>query len=189
MSIRVTTFNSKKIDDQATLGLLGTSNSLSYRVTEIERHLHSGGRWFGAATSPAASTNYGDRIGAGILAYQITAADNTWGSWLGILGSSDTPVSSGFKFFDPHQLAVTTADDTHTYFIQFSRGATGDAGVTAGKYTEFVYTPATNRIDAGPIIIQTGRSPVSSIVWARCMVPGQNGKKISFYMGLHEYEG
>jgi hypothetical protein len=31
----------EKIDNKATLGSLGTSNSLAYRVHEIERHLHS----------------------------------------------------------------------------------------------------------------------------------------------------
>lgn len=156
-------------------------------VYEIEHHLHSGARWFGAAATPAASTNYGDRIAAGISAYQLTAGDNDWGTWLGILGTEDTPVATGSKFFDPHLIAITTANDTNTYFIQFARGSSGAAALAAGRYTELVYTPNTNQIDAGPVPVQTGRAPASSIIWARCMVPGQNAKTIDFYIGLHEY--
>ena len=37
----------QKIDNQATLGLLGTNNSLAYRVHEIEKHFHSPERWLG----------------------------------------------------------------------------------------------------------------------------------------------
>lgn len=37
-----------KIDSAATDGLEGTSNSLAYRVHEIEKHLHNRGRFWGA---------------------------------------------------------------------------------------------------------------------------------------------
>ena len=161
--------------------------SVEKEAYEIETHLHSGARWFGAAAVPAASTHYGDRRAAGIAAYQLTSGNNTWGTWLGLFGTSDTPVTTGKTFFDPHQIAVTTANDTNTYFIQFGRGATGAAALTAGTYTEFVYTPNTNQLDAGPIVTQTGRAPAGSIIWARCMVSGQNAKTIDFYVGIHEY--
>lgn len=34
-------------DAITTLGLLGTSNSLAYRVHELERHFHGYERWYG----------------------------------------------------------------------------------------------------------------------------------------------
>ena len=36
-----------KIDAVATSGLAGVSNSLAYRVHEIEKHFHNYERWFG----------------------------------------------------------------------------------------------------------------------------------------------
>jgi len=176
-------------DNVVTAGLRGTKDSLSYRIHELERHFHVAGRWFGAAAILAADTNYGDRIAAGISPYQLVAGNNTWGAWTGILGSADTPADTGKVYFDPHEIQVTEANDTNTYFIQFTRGLSGAAGYSAGMYTEFSFTPATNQIDAGPIAVKTGRAPAGSIIWARCMVSGQNAKTIDFYLGIHEYEG
>ena len=38
---------SRKIDSLATDGLAGVSNSLAYRVHEIEKHFHSEEHWYG----------------------------------------------------------------------------------------------------------------------------------------------
>ena len=92
----------KKIDEQATDGLLGTSNSLAYRVHEIERHLHSGGRWFEAAAVPDGEDHVADRIGSGAGAFEIDAGNDTWGDWTQILGADDTPTVAGKTHFDPH---------------------------------------------------------------------------------------
>jgi len=44
-SIDVIDAETDKIDSAATLGLEGTSNSLAYRVMELERHFHNVERW------------------------------------------------------------------------------------------------------------------------------------------------
>ncbi len=41
-----------KVDQAATNGLAGVSNSLAYRVHEIEKHFHSPGYWWGALAGP-----------------------------------------------------------------------------------------------------------------------------------------
>ena len=179
-----------KIDDAATDGLAGTSNSLAYRVGEIERHLHSAGRWFETATIPDAEAHVADRIGSGAGAFEIDADNDDWGAWVQILGSDDTPADAGKVYFDPHQMIVEYAEVVGTYFIQFSRGASGDAGLAAGTYTEFIFESNAIGARAGGIVpVQTGRAPACSKLWARCMVPGENTAKLDFFLGIHEYEG
>jgi hypothetical protein len=180
---------SEKIDNKATLGLLGTANSLAYRVHEIARHLHSGAAWFEEAGTPSA-THFADRIGTsgGGGAFQIDAGNNDWGSWVQILGSDDTPVRSGMVYFDPHLFIVEEVERAATYFVQIGRGASGAAALSAGTYTELVYAAVSNK-DTGEIPVQTGRAPAGSLLWARCMCPGNDTATLDFYFGVHEYEG
>jgi len=178
----------QKLDRKAADGLEGVVNSLAYKVAEIERHLHSGARWFESAATPDGEVHVADRIGSGGGAFQIDAGDNDWGSWIQILGSEDTPVGSGNAYFDPHQFIVEGAERAATYFIQITRGASGADGLAAGTYSEFVYS-ATVQKDTSIIDVQTGRAPSGSKLWARCMCPGQNTATLDFYIGIHEYEG
>jgi len=180
-------YGASKIDDYATLGLDGTPDSLAYRVHEVEKHLHSAGSWFEAATTPSGTTHVGDRIGGGAGPYQIDAGNDTWGSWVQVLGSSDTPARTGQAYFDPHEMVIDDCEVNAVYFVQFSRGASGDAGYTAGTYTEVVFYGAKS---GGLIIdVQTGRAPAGALLWARCMVPGVNTATLDFYLGIHEYTG
>ncbi len=178
-----------QLDNAATLGLLGTHDSLSYRVHEAERHLHSAGSWFGTAAVPSGETHVADRIGPGIDPFVIDAGNNDWGSWVQILGSSDTPARTGLAYYDPHEILIEdTEHNTATYFIQFTRGASGAVGYAAGHYTEFVIGSDGARFK-GITRVQTGRAPAGDKLWARCLCPGQNTSEIDFYMGIHEYEG
>ena len=177
-----------KIDNAITSGLTGTVNSLAYRVGEIERHLHSGARWFGAAVVPNGEIHVADRLGVGVISFVMDAGNNNWGNWLQVLGSSDTPAEPGKAYFDPHQFIVEDTERASTYFIQITRGTSGDAGLAAGAYSEFVYSASVQK-EVGIIPVQTGRAPVGSKLWARCLCPGQNTGTISFFIGIHEYEG
>jgi hypothetical protein len=177
-----------KIDDVATSGLTGVSNSLAYRVHEIERHLHSGARWYETAAIPDGEDHVADRLGSGTGAFQIDADNDDWGSWLQILGADDTPADVGKVYFDPHLLVISASERAAIYFIQFARGDSGDAGYAAGHYTELVLD-LTNKAGGAIIPVQTGRAPAGSKLWARCMCPGQNTATVDFYIGIHEYEG
>lgn len=177
-----------KIDGVATDGLLGVSNSLAYRVHEIERHLHSGARWFETASVADPTDHVADEIGSGAGAFTLDSGDQTWGAWVQILGATDTPTVEGKTHFDPHLLSVEDNERAGTYFIQFARGATGDAGLAAGTYTELALDLTTR--SGGVIIpVQTGRAPAASLLWARCMTPAFDTGTIEFYIGIHEYEG
>ena len=178
-----------KIDYLATLGLLGVNNSLAYRTHEIERHFHSYERWLEAAAAASGETHVADVLGAGAGAFQLDAGNDDWGAWVQILGSSDTPVITGSAKFDLHRIEVETEERTGTYFLQFGFGATGAAALTAGDYTEAVYTGPAGAQTGGPIVVQSRRITKGVKAWARAKCPGQNTGTIDFYLGLHEYEG
>lgn len=179
----------QKIDSAATDGLSGTSNSLAYRVHETERHFHSYERWFELAAVPNAEVHRADAIGTGAGAFQIDAGNDAYGSWVQVLGSSDTPVGTGNTHYDVHRIEVEATERAFTYVIQIAFGASGAAALTAGTYTEAPFTPANNLIDSGPLIVQSRRQTVGTKAWARCICPGQNTATADFYIGLHEYEG
>lgn len=178
----------EKIDSLATDGLAGTVNSLAYRVMEIEKHLHSSGSWFGAAVTPSGETHVADRLGPGVVSFELDAGNETWGSWVQVLGSSDTPARTAQVYFDPHEILVEDTEHVATYFVQMARGDSGAAGLAAGTYTEFVLGSDGNRFK-GITRVQTGRAPAGSKLWARCLAVSQNTSKLKFFIGIHEYAG
>lgn len=105
-----------------------------------------------------------------------------------VLGSDDTPAVVGKTHFDPHQVIVEDVEAAATYFVQMGRGDSGAAALAAGTYTEFVYAAANNK-STEIVLVQTGRAPAGSKLWARCKAPGQNTAWMDFYIGIHEYEG
>ncbi len=179
----------QKIDSAVTLGLAGTNNSLAYRTHEIERHFHSYERWFETAAVANGEIHVADAIGGGSGAFQVDANNAGWGTWVQILGSSDTPAITGDVKFDVHQITVTAAERNEVYFIQIAIGASGAAALAAGAYTEFVYEPLVANVSAAPSRIQMRRQDVGDKTWARCMCPGQDTATLDFFFGLHEYEG
>jgi len=59
-----------KLDSAPTDGLSGVSNSLAYRVEEIEKHLHNRERWLGLAAAPNAEIHCADD---GVMTPRVTA--------------------------------------------------------------------------------------------------------------------
>jgi len=183
-------YNDPKIDNRETDGLSGVHNSLAYRTNEIERHFHSYERWAGAAAIPNAEIHVADNILTIPAAFQADGGNLTWGAWLQVLGSSDTPVIAGSAYFDPHRFMVTDAEhDDTTYLFQVAFGASGAAALAAGAYTEGVFHTTGNKVGAAPAFIQTRRIAAGTKAWVRICAVGQNTGTLDFYFGLHEYEG
>ena len=182
-----------KIDALATDGLLGVTDSLSYRIHEIERHLHSSGSWFGAANTPDTTVHVADRIGTCTGPFVINGGNSsvtpTWGSWVQILGSTDTSARTSQTHYDPHEILISAAEEETVYMIQFARGASGEAGYSAGTYTELVVGVDATKKFKEITRVQTGRAPAGSLLWARCIAMGKNTGTLSFYIGIHEYQG
>ena len=179
----------QKIDAFATDGLGGTSNSLAYRVHEVERHFHSYERWMELASVPAGETHRADAAGAGAGAFQLDAGNATWGAWLQILGSTDTPVTTGNVKYDLHRVLVSATERNAVYVVQLAFGASGAVALAAGAYTEAVFIPTGNQGDSGPVGVQMPRVATTTKGWARCICPGQDTATLNFFIGLHEYEG
>ena len=180
-----------KIDSEAVDGLLGVGDSLAYKTEEIESHLHNREKWFGLAAVPSGETHRADRMGPSIAPFAIVSGNNAFGSWVQILGSSDTPVKSGYLYFDAHRFMVTTTNSTEPFLIQTVAGesATIAASLAAENFSEYPYIAATNANDAGIAQIMTSRIPTGTKVWCRCICIGQNAKTINGYFGIHEYVG
>ena len=173
-----------------------TNNSLAYRIEEIEKHMHSAGSWFGLSATAGGTTNAADRIGTTQTSFQLDGGNSsstpTWGSWVLVFGSDDTPTADRYAgaaaYFDPHIMLVTDAEVATTYLVQFSRGASGAAGIAAGTYTEFaVGVDDDNKPSTTLTTIQTGRAPSGSLIWARCIAIGANTGTLDFLIGIHEY--
>ena len=179
----------QKIDSATTLGLNGTNNSLAYRVHEVERHLHSYERWFETAAVANGEIHVADPAGTGGGVFQMDAGNVTWGAWLQILGSSDTPAITGSVKFDPDQILVTAAERNVVYVVQIGFGASGAAALSAGTYTEKPFIPAGGVVDSGPMDVKSKRIAVGTKAWVRCICPGQNTATLDFMIGIHEYEG
>jgi len=180
---------SDKIDAVATQGLNGVHGSLAYELAEVEYHFHHYSRWFELASVPAAETHRADAAGLGAGAFQIDAGNNTWGSWVQILGSSDTPVATGSAYFDMHEILVTATEKNFLYVLQIGFGASGAAALTAGDYIEEVFLPAAAFVDSGPVGIHSIRIATGTKAWARCLCDGQDTGTFNFLFGIHEYEG
>ena len=178
-----------RINDRAAKGLAGEYDSLGYRVAEIERHAHSYERWLETAAVASGETHVADSIGDGSGAFTIDAGNDTWGAWVQVLGSSDTPVTAGSAYYDLHHLNITAAERDEVYFMQIGFADSGADALTAGTYTEDVFKPASNLVDAGPVEIMSRRHAVGTKVWIRCMCPGQNTATMNLFIGIHEYEG
>lgn len=180
-----------KIDGAASLGMLGVSNSVAYRVHEIERHFHGYGKWFGAAAAPSGEMHVADRMGPSIAGFSLVSGNNAFGNWVQILGSSDTPVKSGMAYFDLHKVLVTNANDTAPFLVQIASGESAAlaATIAAETFTEFPYEAATNQINSGSFDVLDRRFAAGTKMWARCISIGANAKTIIIYVGIHEYEG
>lgn len=179
-----------KIDDLVVNGLLGVEDSLAYKVHENERHHHHWDRRMGLAAVPNGEIHRADSIIDNVEPFQANAGNDAWGTWLQVLGSSDTPIDGTNAFYDFHIInlvAVQRANATH--LIQIGLGASGAAALIAGTYTELVFHPQSVQGAVEAIESNVRRQAVGTLAWLRVLVRGQNTGTIDFYIGLHEYEG
>jgi hypothetical protein len=176
-----------KIDSRASDGLNGTSNSLSYRIHEVDRHLHRWERWFGVAGSPSGETHVADIDS--LTGIQLTSGNDTYGAWKQLLGSADTPIGSGNAYFDIHRFILTQVTQTDiVHKIQIALGISGAAALTAKTYSECPFIPNTPG-EVSPFEILTRRATVGTKAWGRLWVAGEDAATASFLFGIHEYEG
>lgn len=176
-----------KIDGAAVDGLAGVSNSLAYKVHEVEKHFHNRGRFWGS-NGAATETN---AIAATVsVPFVAASGNNTWGTAIPICGTGDNPVLATDVKFDAHLLLVTDTDHATPYRVRFIYG-TGTSGeaIAAGQWTEQMFITATGPFSSGvPVNVIMPRVDVGSKVW--CQVwNATNGSNVDFFWGAHGYAG
>lgn len=188
------TINSSKIDSEATLGLTGTSNSLAYRVHEIENHFHSVERWVGIRGSQT-GTDWG--VDTSITPFQAISGNNTYGADANdealVLGTGDLPIVSGGVKTDIQRLFIIDSSVDTRWKLRIIYGSgTMAAAIAAGQYTEIItQIDATNPqlSTTSPVEIRIPRfTSGTDQIWVQGWNATDNAT-IDFLVGVHEYEG
>ena len=165
-----------KIDDLAVSGLLGVSNSLAYKVHEIEKHFHNTSYWYGK--------DPGDTflVANGLTPWQCTAgAGGAFGNWVQLSNGDEITVGPRY---DLHEVLVVQASAAgKIYYIQIGTGAGGSQVVQ----TTFSFFPAATLRQAS-IQATCPRFTNTDLMWAR-LACETNGATASFIIGLHVYAG
>ena len=176
-----------KVDQAATRGLAGVSNSLAYRVHEIEKHFHGREFWWGSDGSPGEDTAIDANVNAPFVAI---SGDNTWGTAIPIMGTNDIPANAGDVRFDAHRVLVVDTEHTTPYRLRFiwGSGTSGEA-IGAGQWTEIMFIATAGPFDSGiPVEIMQPRETVGEKLW--CQVwNATNTSEVDFFYGVHGYAG
>ena len=177
-----------KIDQAVTDGLLGTNNSLSYRVHELEKHFHNRARRWGATGAPDETNAIDANVNRPFVAI---SGDNAWGVAIPIIGTADVPVPSDAAVkYDLHHVLISDVDDATAYQIRiiYGTGTSGDA-IAAEQWTEFMFFAGTGPKSSGAAIeVMMPRVDVGTKCWCQvwCFT---NLSEVSFYIGVHGYQG
>ena len=178
----------RKIDSAPALGLTGAVDSVAYRAAEIDRHSHHYTRVFGLAAAPAGETHRADEITTDPEPFEIDAGNDTWGAWVQVFGTTDTP--SGWIYFDPAEINIVSAETANVvYLIQMAAGVSGAAGLSAGTYSDRVFTPQSANGRPAALLFGLRRRPAGTALWMRTLCRGTNTSKLGIYLDMHGYEG
>jgi len=165
-----------KIDAAATNGLAGTSNSLAYRVHEIEKHFHNREYWYGKDPGDAFFLEDGM-----VPWHPVAGAIGVFGNWTQL--SNGDEVTAG-PFYDPHKiLVITTSVASKLYYLQLGTGAGGAQTVLT---TTALYPAASLR--QAPAEIKCARVAKTALLWARIACETA-AATLDFVIGLHVYAG
>jgi hypothetical protein len=180
------------IDNATSLGLRGASNSLGYRVGELERHFHGRERWRGKAASQTATDWAADLL----TPFRAISGDNAYGADANdealVLGTDDTPIISGMVRYDLHRIMMVGASSSTAYKLRlvYGSGTMADA-ITAGQFSEIciMSDPSAQQVphDVFDVMMPRGTCGVTK-VWVQAW-NATNNATIDFLVGLHEYEG
>jgi len=94
-----------KIDETAVDGLSGISNSLAYRVEEIENHLHSAQQIYGLTANTMARK--------AVIPIVVTGGNGAWGTELELHNGTVIESGSATKKFDMHEIYVITVGNAN----------------------------------------------------------------------------
>ena len=179
-----------KTDTVAGDSLVGLSKQILAEVTEIETHIHSGGRFFGSGGVDATA------LISSLTPWNLVAGTGDYGTPVQIfLGDEDFDYPITVAYFDPHRLLMVDASDNAYYKIRFANSgwngtahtyANMAAAIAANKYTESFLNVKDAKKQESSIPVQTGRCRYGSKLWAS-VYSDVNGADVDLFMGVHGY--
>jgi hypothetical protein len=189
-------FGLDRITKKDSGGMLATVGSVAYHAHVTRRAVNHYERWYAKAASADAEVHVADNIGnTGTAAFQIDGgegASGSWGSWVQILGSTDTPIvgEATYTKYNLHKIFISdTQEDTSVYFVQFGFGTSGAAALLAGTYSEMVFKASANNTEEIVYLVRARRVAAGTKAWARCWCVGKNTGTFDFYFSVIQYEG
>ena len=182
-----------KIDSRTTDGLLGTNNSLAYRVHEIEKHFHSPERRLSKKGTQTA-TDWADEDT--LTAYRAISGSGVYGAGATdealVIGTDDGPYVTGNVKFDLHRIFITALSNDTPFAVRIVWGTgTMDDAVTDGQYSHFVVqnNPTGNKAGGAPIdVMMPRRTWGTDKVWIQVMNATDNAT-MDFFVLVHGYAG
>ena len=162
-------------------------NAILYETTVVEDHFHNRERWFGIAT-PQTAVNWGTQ--ESLTVYQAVSGNSAFGVALQVLGTGDTPIIAGQRFFDIRRISIADVSNANPYILRLIWDpVSAAAGEAAGMFTEVFCQQATAAGQNKPQDLICFRIPCSTYqVWAK-VKNGTNLATINFFIGVHGYDG
>jgi len=190
--------NSPKIDGEATLGLSGTVNSLSYRVHEIEKHFHNSERWYGKSSDQSGVNPWALSVSTSGMpgSYRAISGTNTYGADANdealVWGLNDVLSVGGVvqTKLDFHQIFVTASSVTTIWYVRiiYGSGTMADA-ITAGQFTDFPVIADAAQNGSIDIIIPVMMPRITigtHQIWVQAK-NATNNATLDFLVGVHGY--
>lgn len=184
-----------KIDQQAVSGLLGTSNSLAYKVHEIEKHFHGYGRWYGKSADQSGNGWALSVSTVGMpTSFTCISGANTYGADANdeakVWGTED--LWSGNVKFELHRILIRSSSIQTLWIIRVVHGSgTMADAVAAEQYSEFpmVVDPATGAsVDVVVDIMMPRITLGTDKIWIQGKSATDNAT-LTFLIGGHGYAG
>ncbi len=154
-------------------------------LVDIDDHFHTRGRVFGTAAAPNGEVHVADTDS--MTAFQPDAGNDTWGTWLQVVGSSDTPIITGSLHFDIPDILITAVERNNViHRIQIAHGTSGAAALALGDYSDLIYKPQTTQGEETYVIFQSASISVGIKVWMRVWAAGQDTGTLDAFLRIHE---
>ncbi len=164
-------------------------DTLSAIFAHQNEHDH-GRHWLMSKKALQTGSSKADSLALSFYDFDLTAsADSTYGTAVQLLGSADTPVVSGFTFFDMHEVVITSVDSNALYKLRLAWGASSEAGVAAGDYTDlWVWSDTTNpqNVSNSGLEVQIPSLAVGTLLWAS-IANAAGGQTMSLKFTLLEH--
>lgn len=190
--------DTSKIDSQAVSGLSGVSNSLAYKVHEIEKHFHNYERWYGKSADQSGENPWATGLSeAGMrTSFQAISGTNDYGGDANdeaqVWGLYDTLSVGGVSQtkLDIHKIFVTASSVTTIWYLRFiyGTGTMADA-IIAGQYSTIPLVADAAQGGSIDVIIPI-MMPRITIGTHKMWVQGKNATNnatIDFLVGVHGY--